>query len=173
MEKETRTLIDIIVRYLILLLFAIGNLYIIYAIFRPLTLYPVYAILNTFYNITLSGITLLIEDKAIGITSACVAGSAYYLLLILNLGVSMGLRKRIYSLLYSFVVLLLFNILRIIILSVLIINNNSYFDITHKFLWFGLSTIFVVAIWFTEVRIFKIKQIPFYTDLKNIKKMIN
>lgn len=163
-----------ITRYLILLLLGLGNLYIIYTIFTPLTVYPVFFILSLFYDVGLQGINLTIGNNIIELITACVAGAAYYLLLILNLSTPMKPKQRLYSLLYLFSALLLLNIIRIVFLSILFINNSSSFDFTHKFLWYGISTVFVVVLWFSAVKIYDIKKIPFYSDykllMKNIKK---
>ncbi len=99
--------------------------------------------------------------------AACIAGSAYYLLLILNLSTpGIKLKKRISMILWAFSVFLAVNILRIFLLALIFIAGYSWFDITHKLFWYILSTIFVIAIWFIEVRLFKIKGIPFYSDMK-------
>jgi exosortase/archaeosortase family protein len=167
--------IKILIRYLILLLFMF-SLPIIYQIFTPITIFPVVFILKIFYNqVILNQNYIIINLKTIiQIIPSCIAGSAYLLLLILNLTVPMNFRKRIYSLLFSIVLLLLFNILRIVLLTSLSINNFIFFDLTHKIFWYGISTLFVVIIWFVVVRIFDIKEIPIYTDVKylveNIKK---
>jgi exosortase/archaeosortase family protein len=109
----------------------------------------------------------MIDNFAIEIIGACIAGSAYSLLLILNLSVpNIKIKQRIKLLLFSFSSLLIINILRIFILSVLFVQGISFFDITHKLFWYAGSTIFVVAIWFTGIKLFKIKEIPFYSDIK-------
>jgi len=159
---------DIFIRYLLVLLAGLKDLFVFYLIFTPLTVYPVYFLLSLLYPSTVSGTEILVGDYSIKFIEACVAGSAYYLLFILNLTTKMELRKRILSLLYSFFAFLILNIARIFLLSTLFINSNCnffVFDIIHKFFWYFLSTIFVVAIWFSEVRIFNIKTIPFYSDL--------
>ncbi len=71
---------------------------------------------------------------------------------------------------FAFSAFLLVNLLRIFILSLMFINGSSFFDITHRLFWYFLSTVFVIVIWFTEVKLFKIKEIPFYTDLKYLYK---
>ena len=59
------------------------------------------------------------------------------------------------------------------------ISGSSLFDITHKLFWYFGSIIFVVGIWFIEVKYFKLKEIPFYSDIKLLyensflKKKIN
>lgn len=50
------------------------------------------------------------------------------------------------------------------------VEGSTFFDFTHKIFWFLGSTLFVVIIWFLEVKIFKIKDIPIYTDLKFLYK---
>ncbi len=159
--------LNLSLRYLILVLIALPNLYLFYLIFTPLTVYPVYFIFNLFFNTTLTGTTIFFKDFSIEIIKSCVAGSAYYLLVILNLATpNIKLNKRIKMILISFVAFLFLNILRIIILSFLALSNSSFFDITHQLTWYLLSVLLVVGIWFAEVKIFKIKSIPFYTDMK-------
>jgi len=165
-KREIRAVADIPIRYILLLILPIKNLFIFYFIFTPLTVYPVYFLLNLFYNATLSGINITINNHTIELIEACIAGAAYYLLLILNLTTKMPWKKRINLILYSFAVLLFLNILRIFVLSILFINNFVYFDIIHKFFWYLLSIIFVVGIWFSGVKIFRIKNIPVYSDMR-------
>ncbi len=164
---------DILIRYLILIIVAIPNLWLFYTIFTPLTLYPVYWLLGLFHDVSLlAGNILLINMQVpIELIESCIAGAAYYLLLILNLATpGIKTKTRIKAILFSFVVLLIINILRIFILSLIAVSESSIFDVTHKVLWYLLSTIFVVLIWFAEVKIFKIKQIPFYSDIKFLFK---
>ncbi len=70
----------------------------------------------------------------------------------------------------AFASLLILNILRIFFLSLMVINDSVWFWITHMFFWYVLSTVFVLGIWFLEVKLFKIKQTPFYSDLKFVYK---
>jgi exosortase/archaeosortase family protein len=165
---------SIIIRYLILIFISIPNLYIFYLIFTPLTIYPVYFILNLFFEVFIQENTLSINGFSIEIIKACVAGSAYYLLLILNLSIpKINLKKRLNMILFAFSSLLILNILRIFLLTSLLLIYPSLFNITHKLFWYLISIIFVIAIWFTEVKIFKIKQIPIYSDIKLLIKQIN
>ncbi|MFH1358943.1 MAG: pacearchaeosortase [archaeon] len=162
------------IRYIILLAF-VFSLPIVYKIFTPLTIYPTAYLLKIFYNVAIHSNIITIEYTTfIQIIPACVAGSAYLLLLIINLTVPMGWKKRINSILCSFLILLILNILRIFILSIMYHESVPYFDFTHKLFWYALSTVFVVGIWFYMVKKFKIKEIPVYTDfnffIKNIKK---
>jgi len=154
-------------RYIILIVIAIPNFFIFYLIFTPLTIYPVFYLINLFANATIYGKVISFNEQTIEIVGACVAGSAFYLLTILNLSTpNIKLKKRIYMLLISYLIFLIINILRIVLLSFLLYTGSPYFDVTHKILWYSLSTIFVLVIWFSEVKYFNIKSIPAYSDVK-------
>ncbi len=166
-----KELFYIFIRYLILLLvgFFIGYLY---RFLELITIYPVSFILGRFYEISRDGTTLIFSNGAIEIIPACVAGAAFYLLFTLNLTSEMRLKKRVFSLMFSLISLLILNIIRIVVFSIFYIENFSFFDFSHKLFWYFLSTVFVVGIWFLNVRIFNIKSIPVYTDIKNIRTML-
>ena len=158
--------LSLIIRYLLILLIALPNLYIFYAIFTPLTIYPLYFILKIFFDVSLSEATLLLNGFEIKIIPACIAGSAYYLLFALNLSIpDINLKQRAKMLAFSFISLLILNIIRIFALILVLFYGASFFDITHKLFWYFLSTILVVLIWFAEVKLFNIKQIPVYSDI--------
>ncbi len=165
-------IVDIFLRYLILVLVALPNLWIFYFIFTPLTVYSVYFILNVFFDVTLIENFIVINDQIyIELIEACIAGAAYYFLLILNLSTrKIRTKTRIEMILFAFSSLLILNVARILVLTFVFFQGYYFFDITHKLFWYSLSTIFVVAIWFAEVKIFKIKEIPFYSDLKYLYK---
>lgn len=162
---------NIFIRYVILLIAAFPNLYLFYLIFTPLTIYPVYFLLNLFFNSSIIGEKIIFEHIRIELVNACIAGSAYYLLLILNLATP-KIKKRLKLIVMSFLIFLILNILRIFFLSLLLYFNADFFDITHKVFWYFFSTIFVVTIWFFQVKKFKIKNIPFYSDIKYFSKLI-
>lgn len=165
---KRKELFYIFIRYLILLLvgFFIGSLY---SFLELITISPVSFILGMFYDISTHGTKILFSDSSIEIIPACVAGAAFYLLFILNLTSEMRLKKRVFSLAFSFISLLILNIIRIVVFSIFYVENFSFFDFSHKLFWYFLSTVFVVGIWFLNVWIFKIKSIPIYTDIQNIK----
>jgi exosortase/archaeosortase family protein len=144
-----------------------------YLVFTPLTAYPVYWLLGLFYEASLlSADIILINDLiAIELIPACIAGAAYYLLLILNLATpKINPGSRIKAIAFSFAAFLVVNILRIVLLSFIAISGSPLFDVTHSLLWYGISTVFVVGIWFAEVKLFKIKEIPFWSDFKFLLK---
>ncbi len=165
--------LNLFARYFIILLLGLGNLFLISKLFTPLTIYTSHFLLSIFFNTTLAGHSIIINNNIIEIINACIATSAYYLLLILNLSTPIKPKTRLYSIVFSLFALFLLNILRIFILSILFLKNSSYFDITHSIFWFLLSIIFVVGIWFLTIRIFKIKNLPIYTDLKFITSKIS
>lgn len=156
-------------RYLLLIIIGLPGPYLFYLIFTPLTIYPVYSILKLVYSSALlEGNLLVLNSHSIGIIPACIAGAAYYLILILNLATPMNLKIRLKSLLFMFISFLFLNILRIIVFSALFMGGFELFDIAHKTIWYLGSTLLVVAIWFFAVYAFKITTIPFCTDFKTL-----
>ncbi len=169
--KRVLALFDIVIRYFLLIITGIFNTQIFYLIFTPLTIYPVYFLLKIFFDTSLVSDILFVNSSPIEIIGPCIAGSAYYLLLMLNLAAGdIKLKKRLGMMFFSFLSLLVINILRIFFLSILYVSGTSYFDITHKIFWYAGSTIFVVAIWFLSVKLFKVKTIPFYSDIMSLLK---
>ncbi len=171
---DTRDTIEMFVRYLLLALIPIGGMAILYIIFTPLTVSPVYWILKKMYaDTTLLGTTTLyFQENYANIVEACVAGAAYYLLLILNLTTPMPLLKRLKSILFILFVFLVFNILRIVIFARLLVTGADYFDIAHQITWYFGSTVLVIIVWFVNVLLFDIREIPIYTDVKGLVQEI-
>lgn len=172
MKKVSKQFLDILIRYTILVLVAIPNLWIFYFIFTPLTVYPVYFLLNLFFKASLSGNVInIINIISIEMIAACIAGSAYYLLLILNLSTpKLNLKKRLNIIAFTFFFFLIINILRVFLLSLMAISGSPWFDITHKIFWYTGSIIFVIGIWFAGVKLFRIREIPFYSDIRFLYK---
>ncbi len=172
-KRKKYNIFLILARYVILL-GLVFSLPLIYKIFAPLTIYPVSFLLKIiFKNISVVGDIITINNcNEVQIISSCIAGSAYLLLLILNLTVPMNWKKRIFSISLSFIILLILNILRIFLFSILHEINFVFFDITHMLFWYVLSIVFVVGIWFLITKIFSITQIPVYSDIKLLIKNI-
>ena len=179
MKKEAKNILNIVCRYLILILIAIPNLYLFYLILTPITVFLVYSIIRLTYSAILikPNLILIGNEIPIELIPACIAGSAYYLLSILNLSTpKINLKKRIIILALSFLSLLILNVLRIYLLTIFLVNsgeNSFFFDFLHKFFWYFMSIFFVVGIWFANVKIFKIKEKPFYSDMKYLFKHSN
>ena len=166
---------SIFLRYGILVLLAILGLPFFYFFFTQLTIYPSYFLFNLIYDdVSLIQTTITVFGQfPIEIIGACVGGSAYFLLTILNLSTpKIKVNKRLKMLGISYIVFLIINLIRIFILGIMFIESSSALDITHKLFWYLGSTIFIIAIWFAEVKYFKIKQIPFYSDLKFLVRKI-
>lgn len=171
-RKEDRKTYFIFIRYLIILaagLFAFSSLY---AIFTPLTIQPSNLLLSFFYNTSINGNQIIIGGFLIELVEACIAGSAYYLLFLLNLSLPMKLKTRILSITFSFMIFLVINVLRIFIFSLLYINNFRYFDVTHMLFWYVISGVIVFLVWLATIKTFKLTSIPFYTDLNLIYSQI-
>ncbi|MEK6908577.1 MAG: pacearchaeosortase [Nanoarchaeota archaeon] len=186
-----RKFFSIILRYFLLLILGLGNLFIFYLIFTPLTVYPVFWLIGFSTESTLlqgtytkacdlaqssflqeiacMNTTIFFQDYFASIIPACIAGSAYYLLLILNLSTPMEMKKRIKSLLFLLGLFLLLNITRIFTFAMIFANKNyELFNIAHTASWYFGSTILVILLWFSNVLLFKIKSIPILTDITSI-----
>ena len=188
---------SVLIRYGILLLLGLGNLFIFYLLATPLTVYPVFALLNSLYgadllrgdfsstcdiatntlpilkNIACMNTTILFKGYFASIISACIAGSAYYLLLILNLTTPMKKSQRVKSITFLMLSFLAINILRITIFAIIFANNGfEIFNIAHAATWYFGSSVLVGLLWFSNVILFKIHNIPIYTDVKNIINQI-
>ena len=161
--------LEIFIRYSILLVLGFLSFQ-FYKILQPITFYSIFGILKPFYSIEIIDIFLAIDKTYfIEIIPSCVAASAYLLLIALNLSIPMNKKQRIYSLTFSILSFFILNLLRIIILTVLFVNEYILFESIHEFSWYVLSTIFVVVIWLLSVKIFKIKSIPIYSDILFLK----
>lgn len=167
-----KRLLGLISRYTIALIIGLFGINLIYVIFNPLTSYPALWILRLFYPLLRleENILILNINAIISIIPACIAGAAYYLLLILNLAAPMNFKIRVKSLLFLLSSFLLLNIIRFVIFAALFFEGYKYFDAAHQVIWYFGSTILVVIIWFANVKIFRIKSVPAYTDIKSLSR---
>ncbi len=190
---------SVLLRYSFLLLLGLGGLFVFYTIFTPLTIYPVFRTLDAIYgaellrgditkacdiltNLNAPGIitntacmntTIFFKGYFASIIPACIAGSAYYLLFILNLTTPMEKKKRFYSLIFLSFLFLILNVARISIFAAIFASKGfEIFNLAHAATWYFGSTVLVVLIWFSNVIIFKIKGVPIYTDVKTIINQI-
>ena len=156
-------------RYIFLIIIAFPDISLFYFVFTPLTIYPAFGLLSLFFSgISMAGNSLVFGDYAVQIIPACIAGSAYYLLLILNMATPMKIKTRIYSIMFLLFSFLFLNIIRLVIFSSFLFSGCGDFGMVHKAVWYFGSTIFVVLLWFFNVYLFKIKAIPAYTDIKHL-----
>jgi exosortase/archaeosortase family protein len=159
---------SILARYLLVVLLGLGNLFIFYWIFTNPTILASKLILSLFGDVAHIDTFIIFKHSVLDIAKACVAGSAYFLLFLLAMSVPIDLRKRIKLIAFCFGVFFIVNVLRIVFMGLIL--QTPLFNTLHLFLWNIFSTIFVILIWFSAVKIFKIKAIPFYTDFLSIKK---
>jgi len=171
MDKQSKKIIGLFARYFLVLLAGLGNLYLIYKILTPLTVYTVNAILSIFTKTILIENTIYLTNVVIEIIPACVAGAAFYLLLLLVFSTSdIGPKIRTKAIILAFAIFFILNITRILILVPII--EQPYYDAVHWIFWHIVSTAMVVAIWFGIIKFYKIKSIPVYSDLKYMKGLI-
>lgn len=166
MKTEDKRILLIFARYVFVFLIALFAFSLFYTIFLPLTIYPSSFLLNLFYSSNVQGNSIIAGNFKIELIEACIAGSAYYLLLLLNFSVPMPAKKRLLSFLFSFLAFLVVNILRILVFSLLYVNSFKYFDITHLVFWYVVSGIIIFLVWIATIRVFSIREVPFYTDLR-------
>ena len=165
--KEAKSLA---IRYLLIIAAALLGSYLYYALL-PITIYPVYFILNLFYSTSIIGNLLVFDGKEIEIIRACVGASAISLLLILNLATpSIKMARRASLALASILLFLAFNWTRIIILDYLYLEDYLLFGQMHLFSWYFASTVAVALIWIFCARCFNIKDIPFWSDVSYLLK---
>jgi len=173
----------VFLRYFFLVLLSLYNLSLFYWIFTPITTQGSYLILNLIYPEAVLHLpdTIMFSDLSVqsckspdvlcvNIINSCVAGAAYYLLLILNFTTPMGFKTRIKSILFLISSFFAINVLRIVIFSMLLREHFSFFDVAHYLTWYIGSTFFVVFLWFVNIKLFKIKEIPVYSDFKSLMK---
>ena len=173
-NNSSHSMLMIMLRYVFLLALALTVSFsdVLYQILLKLTIYPVAWLLNIFYSPIVYNNLILVESFTIEIIPACVALSAFMLLIILNFLTPMPSIKRVKSLLFSLILFLFLNIIRIFILSILLVEKFTYFDIVHKIFWYSLSIVIVLFVWFFTVRFYRIKEIPIYDDFRNIILLI-
>src|SRR3989344_4485587 len=175
---------SIILRYCLLLILGLGNLF----IFDLINFFYDAVLLKgnpskicdlatnlfpAFQNLACINTTIFFKGYFASIIPACIAGSAYYLLLILNLSTPMDKKKRLKSIFFLMSSFLFINILRIFTFALLFANKGfELFNITHIATWYFGSTVLVIILWFANVFLFNIRSIPIYEDFKVIISQI-
>jgi exosortase/archaeosortase family protein len=142
-------------------------------ILTPITLHISYFFFNIFVPSAIVGAKIVTVMDSFELIPACVATSAYLLLAILILltkGISLSERFQMFV--YGSLAILAFNILRIELLLLAYFRLETAFDTIHLFVWKFMSTAFVVLLWLGLARLYKVKTIPVYSDLRHIMGMI-
>ena len=156
MDKQSKKILGLFARYISLILLGLGNLYIIYAVLIPLTISTLNIIISFFTKPLITENIIHVGAIGIEIIPACVAGSAFYLLLILILSTAdTKPETRTRAVITAIVTLFILNIIRILILIPM--AGSVHFETAHWIFWHIISTIFVVVIWIGVVKIYKIK----------------
>lgn len=161
-------------RYILLIVLALGDFWLIYAVFTIPTITASYFFIKAIYPsaLLLGDATIFFKGYYAQIIPACIAGAAYYLLAILNLTTPMPISKRIGSLVFLLSSFFLINVARIVLFAWLFEQGFNYFDITHLISWYVGSTFLVILLWFSTTVLFRIKSIPVYTDLLHVVKEV-
>lgn len=147
----------------------------LYKIFSPLTIYPIYFIYYLLgYSPSLSNNILAVNNYNLAFIEACISPYAYYMLLALvMLTKDIQLSSRLKMLLLGSILILIINLSRIIILIQILLNAgvNAFYNI-HIAIWLLGSTVFIVLLWLFLIKIFKISSIPIYSDLMYLLQYI-
>lgn len=167
---KTKSVFFIFLRYFVLILLGLNSLFLIYSLVTPLTVQTSFNLIKDFYSdaVLLGDNVIFFKGYYAYLVPACIAGAAYYLLLILNLSTPMTTKQRVYSLLFTLMGFFILNIIRIVSFAILFEQGYQYFDLTHQLTWYFGSTLFIVILWFTNIYLFKIQDYPGYTDMKNL-----
>lgn len=112
-------------------------------------------------------IRILGGDVTVNIVKACVTASAYYLLAlfcIITMGIALW--KRVLMFLIGSALIFGMNLARIVILIIILLGDSSVFRTTHDALGLLLSVGYVILVWILLSLLFKVKTIPFYSDIR-------
>lgn len=171
MNKSSKKITNLFLRYLTILALGTSNLYLIYKILTPATIHATNTILNLFTITTLTENIIHFNQTTIQIVPSCVAGSAFYLLLALLLSTAnIKPKTRLNAILTAVAILFALNVTRILILTSL--TNSPNFETLHWIFWHIISTLFVVATYIATIKLYKIKSIPIISDIKYMKSLI-
>ena len=171
MDKKSKKILGIFSRYIFLVLIGLGNLYIFYKLLIPATTKIVAAILSISNQLVAVDNIIFMKNIMIEIAPACVAGAAFYLMFLLVFSTAdIKPIKRFYIILSAALILFALNVARIVFLTS--ISTLSSFAIIHWVFWHLISTIFVIGIWLLMVKLYKIKSVPIYSDMKYLVSLI-
>ncbi len=117
--------------------------------------------------------SIIVLSVPIEIIRACVAPSAFYFLLALNLTTfGISIKRRLLCLLLSWFLFLLANSIRIYGLIMVLLLNFNYFDIIHYIIWHFFSAVLVFFIWVFTINTLHIKNYPVVSDFIYIKNCL-
>lgn len=166
LSYEAKLLIRLVIAALLLFYFNI-----FYIIFTPLTVYPLYFFLKilNYAPILQQRVnpTIIVNNTALAIIPACVAGAAYALfVLLILLTKDIDFKKSIKIFLFGAFLILAMNVLRLMFLAIIFLNFDArWFDLIHLFLWKVVASAYVAFVWIFLIWKFKVKAIPIISDL--------
>ena len=143
----------------------------LYYLLTWVTIIVPYIVLPVFgYSVKLiySTPSLLVNGVEFEFIQACIATSAYYLLILLILTTKdIGFKKSIKMLLLGSFLILLMNVLRIILLMLIVLNlGENWFEIVHITFWYFVSSVYVFLVWIFLIKKFNVHNIPIYSEAK-------
>ncbi|MDD4877767.1 MAG: pacearchaeosortase [Candidatus Nanoarchaeia archaeon] len=145
----------------------------IYGIIAVFTLHFSYFFFSIFVPSALIGNKIATLTTTFEFIPACVAVSAYILLaLLVFLTKGISWNERLQMIVYGWLAILAFNLLRIEILLLTFFSLETAYDTLHLFVWKFMSTVFVVLLWLGLARLYKVKAIPVFSDIKALAGMI-
>ena len=165
--------IKLIIRVLIAVILSLSAK-LFYFVLAPITLYSSYFITKIFFPVVIEENTFLINDLTLEFVPACVAVAAYILISLLIL-LTKDIKPKVLIKMFviGFFLILIANLIRIeIMIFVLIEYGNNLFKTLDLFFWKVLSTVYIVFVWILLTRLFKIKTIPVYSDVKYLIKRL-
>ncbi|MBI2670490.1 pacearchaeosortase [Candidatus Woesearchaeota archaeon] len=112
--------------------------------------------------------TLLVNGIDLEFVRACIATSAYYLLALLILTTKgIGIKNSVKMFLIGSLLIFVMNVLRVTLLILVVINLGlDWFNLIHMTFWYILSSVYVFLVWLFLIKLYKIKNIPIYSDAK-------
>ncbi len=140
-------------------------------IFYHLLLAPTLHLTKFFFSEgVIEGTSFLIQGYALNFIPACIATIAYILLALLILSTKdLSWKQRTAMFLTGSIMIFIANMLRIwVLLHFLLTYGYETFSLWHLFIWHGVSSIFVALTWIVLVRLYHVKSIPAYDDLKEL-----
>lgn len=122
------------------------------------------------FNPVVNDLSFILNGVQFNIIEACVAVFAYFLLAILILtSKDMDFKKGCAIFLVGAILVYLANIARIAILSwAYFAHGTEIFEKYHFIVWNFVSGVYVAFTWIFLTAIFRLKEVPIYSDIKNL-----
>lgn len=161
----------LVIRVLIAIILSLSAK-LVYLVLAPITLYSSYFITKIFFPVVIKDNTFFLNNLTLEFVPACVAVAAYLLLsLLILLTKDIKAKTLVYLFVLGFFLILLANLIRIeIMVFVLVKYGNDLFATLDLIFWKVLSTVYIVLVWIFLTKLFKIKTIPVYSDVKYLIK---